>query len=110
MGSWIIILPTLQELEEFLCPPLLKESHERALHCLHFCAGHLGDLTIAVDKAAGDLLELEVAGDIGVNENARKFSRGNDELGNEIDGVVAIAAEVLWGRLVGPELAVKLRQ
>ena len=110
MSSRILILPVLQELEELLRPPLLKKTHKWALDRLHFRAGHLGDLTIAVDKAAGDLLELEVAGDIGVNENARKFSRGNDELGNEIDGIVAIAAEVLRGRLVGPELAVKLRQ
>ena len=45
-----------------------------------------------------------------MDENARELSRGDDELGNEIDGIVAIAAEVLRGRLVGPELAVKLRQ
>ena len=43
-----------------------------------------------------------------MDKNAREFSGGNDELGNEIDGVVAIAAEVLRGRLVGPELAVEL--
>ena len=110
MGSRVLVLPVLQELEELLRSPLLKETHERTPHSLHLVTGDLRDLAITVDKAAGDLLELEVAGDIGVDKNAREFSGGNDELGNEIDGVVAIAAEVLRSRLVGPELAVKLRQ
>ena len=110
VGSRVLILPALKELEELLRPPLLKQTHEGTLHRLHLRARNFGDLAITIHEAARDLLELEVAGDIGVNENARKFSRGNDELGNEIDGIVAIAAEVLRGRLVGPELAVKLRQ
>ena len=108
VGRRVIVLPVLKELEELLCPPLLKETHERALDGLHLRAGDLRYLAIAVDVAAGDLLELEVAGHIGVNKNAGELARRDDEFGDEINSVVAITAELLWNRLVGPELAVKL--
>ena len=104
----ILILPALEELEELLRPPLLKKTHERALDRLHLRAGDLGDPAIAVDETACDLLELEVTGDIGVDEDASELSRGDDELGNEIDGVVAVAPKVLGDGLIGSELAVEL--
>ena len=108
VSSRVLVLPALKELEELLCPPLLKETHKRALDRLHLRTRHLGDLAIAVDITAGDLLELEVPSDVGVDEDASELSRGDDELGNEIDGVVAVAAEVLGDSLIGPELAVEL--
>ena len=108
MGSGILILPALQELEELLGSPLLEEAHKWTFDRLNLIAGNLRDLALTVDKAASDLLELEVTGDIGVDEDASELSRGDDELGNEIDGVVAVAAEVLGDSLIGPELAVEL--
>ena len=109
MSSRVLVLPALQELEELLCSPLLEETHERTLDRLHLRGRHLGDLAITIDEAACDLLELEVAGDVGVDENLGQLSRRDDELGDEVDGVVTVAAQVFWGRLVWPELAIQLR-
>ena len=74
MGGSIFIFPSLQELEELLRPPLLEETHERALDSLHLRARHFGDLAIAVHETTGDLLELQVASDVGVDENTGQFS------------------------------------
>lgn len=74
MSSRILILPALQELEEFLGPPFLKEPHERTPHCLHLGTGNLRNLTIAVDETASDLLEFEIASDVGVDEDASEFT------------------------------------
>ena len=74
MSSRVLVLPALQELEELLRPPLLEETHERALDGLHFRARHLGDLAIAVHETTSDLLELQVASDVGVDENTGQFS------------------------------------
>ena len=108
MCSRVLILPVLQELEELLRPPLLKKTHEGTLDSLHLRAGHLGDLAIAVYETACDLLELEVTGHIGVNENARELSGCDDELGDEINSIIAISAKILRCGLVGSELAVEL--
>ena len=109
VGSRVLVLPVLKELEELLRSPLLEETHEGALDRLHLRAGYLGDLAIAVDKAARDLLELEVAGDVGVDQDASELSGSDDELRNEIDGVVTVAAKIRRDGLVGSELAVELR-
>ena len=109
MRRRVIVLPVLQKLEKVLCAALLEEAHERALDGLHLGAGDLGDLAIAVDEAAGDLLELEVAGDVGVDEDAGELARRDDELGNEIDGIVTVTSQLLRDGLIGPELAVKLK-
>ena len=58
MGSWIVVFPVLQELEELLCAPFFKQAHELAPDCLHLSTGDLLDLAIAVDKASCDLLEF----------------------------------------------------
>jgi hypothetical protein len=105
----VIILPILEELEEFLRAALFEETHERALDGLHFCAGDLRDLAVTVHKRPGDLLELEVTSNIGVNENLGKFSRCNDKLGDEINSIVAIASELRWRFGSGAEVAVELR-
>ena len=78
VGSRVLILPALKELEELLRPPLLKQTHEGTLHRLHLRARNLRDLAITIHEAARNLLELEVASDIGVDENARELSRGDD--------------------------------
>ena len=108
MSRRVVILPGLEELEELLCPPLLKETHKWTLHGLHLRTGDLADLAIAVDEATCDLLELEVTRHIGMDEDASELARSDDEFGNEIDSVVAVATKVLRRRGAIPELAVEL--
>ena len=108
MGSRVIVLPVLEELEELLRATFLKETHERATNGLHLCAGNLRDLAVTEDEGAGDLLELEVARNIGVDEDLGELAGCDDELGHQVHGVVAVTAEVGWRRLVGAELAVQL--
>ena len=108
MSGRVFVLPALQELEEFLGTPLLKETHERALHGLHLVTGDLRDLAIAVHKAARDLLELKVPSDIGMDANLGQFTGCDDELGDQVHRVVAIAAKICRGCLVWPELAIEL--
>jgi hypothetical protein len=110
MSSRIVVLPILQKLEKLLGAPLFKEAHQWASHRLHFGAGNLGDLAITVHKASGDLLKLEVASDIGMHEDLCKFSRCDDELGDKIDSIVPITAELGWGRLIPAELSIELRE
>ena len=108
MRSRVLVLPALQELEELLRSPLLEETHKGAPDRLHLRAGHLGDLAIAVDEAARDLLKLEVARHVRVHEDARQLARRDDELRDEVHRVVAVAPQLGRRRLVGPELAVEL--
>ena len=108
VSSGILILPPLKELKELLRPPLLKEAHERATDSLHLVTWHLGDLAITVDEAACDLLELQVTSHVGVDEDLGQLARGDDELWDKVNGVVAVASKLSWGRLIWPELAVEL--
>ena len=108
MGSRVVVLPSLKELEELLGSPLLKQPHQRTPDSLHLSARDLGDLAIAVDEAASDLLELEVASDIGVDEDLGELARGDDELGDEIDGVISVASEVGGRGLIFTEFTVEL--
>ena len=110
MGGRIVISPPLKELKEFLRPALLKQTHKWAADSFQLVAWDLGDLAITIDEAACDLLELEVAGDVGVHKDLGQFSRCHDELGYQIHGIVAIASELRGRGLVGPELAVELLQ
>ena len=108
MSSGVLVFPPLKELEELLRATFLKETHEWATNSLHLCAGNLRDLAVAEDEGAGDLLELEVTRHIGMDEDASELARSDDEFGDEIDSVVAVAAEVLRRRGAIPELAVEL--
>jgi hypothetical protein len=78
--SWVLILPTLQKFKEFLRPPLLKDTHQRAPHSLHLRARNLGDLAITIDKAPGNLFELEVPYNISMDQDFRQFSIRDDKL------------------------------
>lgn len=107
---WVFVFPSLQELEELLCPPLLKQAHQGALHCLHFCAGDLRDPAIAVDVATRDLLELKVTGDVSVNKDFCELSRGDDEFRYKIDSIVPVATEFRRRALVWSEFAIQLEE
>jgi hypothetical protein len=108
VGSRIVVLPPLQKLEEFLGAPLLEKAHERALDGFHLRAGDLGDPAIAINEGTGDLLEFEVSGDVGVDEDLGELARSNDELGDEIDGVVAVAAKLGRHFLIRAEFTIQL--
>lgn len=108
VGGGIVVLPSLQELEELLGTAFLKETHQRAPDGLHFRAGNLRNFSIAIDEAARDLLELEITGNIGVHEDLGQLPRGNNEFRDKIDGVVAVASKLGGGLLIGAEFAIEL--
>ena len=110
MRRWVFILPALQEFEEFLCSSFLEETHQRTSDCLHLGTGNFRYLPVTVDEATSDLLKLEVAGDIGVNENLGELSRSDDEFRDEIDSVVSVATKFRRRRLIRPKLAVELHE
>lgn len=82
VGGGILLLVVLDELEELLGAALLKETHERGADGLHLAGRDLGDLSIAVDVGAGDLLELQVASDVGVDQDLDELTVGHHELGD----------------------------
>lgn len=109
VSSRILVLPSLQKLKELLRPTLLKETHQRALDSFHLSAGDFGDPAIPIHITSRDLLELEVASDIGVNEDLGELARCDDKLGDKVDSVVTIPTE-FGGRCgIGPELTIQLR-
>lgn len=95
LGLGVILVVSLNKLEEDPGPVLLKESHEGGGNGLTLGGGELGDLLVTVDIAATDLLELEVAGDIGVDQDVDQILAGHHELGNHIHIVVTISSEAL---------------
>lgn len=54
------------------------------------------------------MLELKVTGDVGVDEDLGEFTRGDDELGDQVDCVVAVATELCWGLIRSLEVTIKL--
>jgi hypothetical protein len=108
MGGRILVSPVLQELEKLLRAALFKETHQRAFDCLYLCAGDFGYLAVAIDEAARDLFELEVASNIGMHENLCEFSGCDDELWDEIDGVISITTKFSGGCLISAELSIEL--
>ena len=108
MGSGIVVLPVLQELEELLGSPLLEETHQGRLDGFHFCGRNLGDPAIPVDETSGDLLELEVSGDFCVDQDLREFTRSKDELWYQINVVVPVPSELGGYGLIWAEFAVEL--
>lgn len=108
MSCRVVVLPPLQEFKKFLSATFLEEAHQRTLYSFYLGARDFGDFTIPINKASCDLLKFQIARHVGVDEDLGEFSRGDDELGYQINGVVAIAAEFCrWG-LIRPELAVEL--
>lgn len=108
MGGRIIIPPVLQEFEEFLCTALFKEAHQWAFDCLHLGAGNFRDLSITVDEAPRDLLELEITSDIGVHQDLRELSGCYDKLGDKIDGIIPVTTKVRGRSLITTEFSIEL--
>ena len=108
MSGRVLVFPSLEKLEEFLRPPFLKQTHKGTGDRLHFSARDFGNPSIAIDKASCDLLEFEIPRDVRVDEDLGELPRGDDEFGNKIDGVIAIAAQFFGCFLGRPELAPEL--
>jgi len=77
----IFLLELANPLKELLGSALLKETHERRAQSLTGIGGHLGHGRLGtlalLNIAAGDLLELEVSGDIGGNQNVGQLAVGH---------------------------------
>jgi len=67
MSSRILVLPSLQELEELLCTSFLKKTHQRTPDRLQFSTRDLRNPAISVDETTSDLLEFQVTSDIRVD-------------------------------------------
>ena len=108
MSRRIVIFPSLKELEELLRPPLLKQAHKWAPHGFYLVARHFGDLALAIDVAARDLLELQVASNVSVHQDLCELSRGNNKLRNKVYGIITVASKLSRWFLAGSELAIQL--
>ena len=93
--------------EELAEATLLEETHERRPEGLLGGGGDLEDLAILVHVRSIDGLELQVASYLGMEEHLGKISAGHDELGDEVDVVVAVGTEERGG-LTGLELFVQV--
>lgn len=105
----VVLSVGLHELEELLGPALLEETHQGAANGLHLCGGDLGDLAVAVNIRTGDLLELEVARDVGVSQDLDQLTIGHHELGDQVDVVVAVLSKARSRCLAIAELFEKLK-
>lgn len=56
------------------------------------------------------MLELQVTSDVGVNEDLGEFTGGDDELGNQVDRVVAVATELCWWLIRSLKVTIKLSE
>ena len=110
MGGRIIVFPVGNKHHELPQPVLLKKPHQAAGDSLVLRCGHLGDPVAPEHVASSDLLEFEVAGNVGVNEHLGQLAIGHHELGNQVDCIVAITSNVLWRLCPGSELGVELGQ
>jgi len=108
MGCRVVIFPILEEGKEVPRPPLFKEAHQGRLQRLRFIRRYLGDFAIPIDERASDLLEIEVTGDVGVDEDLGEFTGGDDELGDQVNCVVAVATELCWRLIRSLEVTIEL--
>jgi len=101
MRSRILWVKGANPLNEGLHATLLEYAHEGGLQSLAGIGWDLGDGGLGagalLDVAASDLLELEVAGDVGGDEDVGQLARGHEELGNEVNvPVVGTAVSLPW--------------
>lgn len=114
MGSRILGVECANPLNEGLHASLLKDAHERRLEGFASIRGHLGNSGLVrgtlLNVAAGNLLEFEISGYVGGDENIGQLSGGHEELGNEINVPVVESAVVLPWLFTGLEVSVLLKE
>jgi len=94
VGLGILRLVVLGIDEELGATTLLKEAHETALKSLTLIRRNLVDLATTEHIGTTDGLELKVAGNVGVKKSLHELTHAHDELGDDINVVVARGAEV----------------
>lgn len=101
VGGGVLGVEGANPLDEGLHATLLKDTHEGRLESLASIRGDLGDGGLGgsalLNVAAGNLLELEVAGDVGGDENVGQLARGHEQLGNKVNVPVVETAILLPG-------------
>ena len=107
VGFGLVGLVLVNVDEELAEATLLEQTHERRSKGLLGGGGDLEDLAVLVHVRSIDGLELQVASYLGVEEHLGKIAAGHDELGDEIDVVVAVGTEERRG-LTGLELFVQV--
>ena len=95
----IIDVESANPLDEALHPALLEDAHEGRLQGLGGIGRDLGDGSLGagslLHEAPRNLLELEVSGDIGGDEDVGQLAGGHEELGDQVDVPVVGAAVFL---------------
>lgn len=93
-------------LNKVLHATLLEDPHKRRPESLCSIGWNLGDGGLGSSTllyvAACYLLELEISGNIGGDENVGKFAGGHEKLGHQVDVPVVQSAVLLpWARALG---------
>lgn len=73
---------------------LLEEAEQRRRHRLAVRGGHLVHLAVANNKAALNLLELKVPVDLCVNQQLDQVAIRHDQLGDQVNKIVARRAKL----------------
>lgn len=87
--GWVILVECSDKLQEVPGTSLLKQPHQRTAESLtsigwNLCDGSFGT-TALLHITACNLLELEVSGNIGGDEDVGEFSIGHEKFGDKID-------------------------
>lgn len=110
----ILGVKSANPLDKGLHASLLKEAHERGSKSLGGIRGHLGNggflAATLLNVTTSNLLELEIAGDVGRDENVGQLARGHEELGNKVDVPVVKSTILLPRFLTVAEVAVLLEE
>ena len=114
MRLGVVHIEGADPLDEALHAALLKDAHERGAQSLSGIGRDLGDGGLGalalLDEAAGDLPELEVAGDVGGDEDVGQLAGGHEELGDQVDVPVVGTAVLLPRLFAGVEVAILLEE
>ena len=114
VGSRVLGVERTDPLHEALHAALLEDTHQGGLESLASIRGDLGDGGLGagalLDVAAGNLLEFEVAGDVGGYEDVGQLAGRHEELGNEVDVPVVESTVLLPWLLAGAVVAVLLEE
>lgn len=103
MRGWVLEIKVANPLDKALHAALLEDTHQWRAQSFggiggDFCYGRLGAIAL-LNVAAGDLAELEVAGDIGRYEDIGELTRGDEKFWDKVN-IPVVDAAVLGPRLL----------
>lgn len=88
---------------EALHSSLFEDAHEGGTQGLSSVGGNLGNGSLGfstlLNETASDLLELEIAGNVGGNENVGQLAGGHEELRDQVD-VPVVGSTIFLPRLL----------